>query len=107
MPLGIEVAGASYGPQGSLLLNPLGEMQLYGSSSRPGTYNWTSDNGTSCMVPTGPYLVVPAGCLLPDSRYAFTLRLTQGSGQWTVRQARRVVLELACRLCDRSCTALY
>lgn len=99
VPLVIEVAGAAYGPQSGLLLNPRGEMQLYGSSSRPGTYSWTSDNGTSCMVPAGPYLVVPAGCLLPDSRYTFTLRLTQDSGQWTVRQARRVESGLACRLC--------
>lgn len=90
LPLVIGVTGAQYGPQNVLLINPLGELQLHGRSNRPGTYNWTSDNGTvSCMVATGPYLVIPAGCLLLDNGYAFTVRLTQTSGQWTTKQARR------------------
>lgn len=89
MPLAIGVSGAAYGPQDVLLLESLGELQLYGSSNRVGTYSWTSDNGTvSCVVTTGPYLVAPMGCLLLGNHYAFTLRLTQASGQWTTKQVR-------------------
>lgn len=89
VPLAIGLTGAAYGPQDVVLLEPLGELQLYGSSNRVGTYSWTSDNDTlSCLVTTGPYLVVPMGCLLLDNHYAFTLRLTQASGQWTTKQVR-------------------
>lgn len=74
---------------GVYLVNPGDELQLLGSTRNANdAYEWTSANATvqACFVASGPYVIVPSGCLESQRQYTLQLTASTSPGVGGVRQ---------------------
>jgi hypothetical protein len=83
------------------LVNPQEAVRLSGSDGTLASfeYHWDSRNSTgpSCLVASGPYLTVQAGCLSAGGTYAFRLVVSSSEGRTGSRQVRQ---QLVCDVLD-------
>jgi hypothetical protein len=92
LPLNITELGQVHKIGGVYLVNPGDELQLLGSTKNANdAFEWTSENTTvqACFIASGPYVIVPSGCLESQRQYTLQLSATTSPGIGGVRQVSR------------------